>query len=719
MKKSNVFVFFIFVLLICAILPSMAYARANTRLTLEYDGKQHNYNAPEITLIINNTRIDNSQLSMPPVILDNRTYVPVRAIFESMGAVVDWKQETGEVFIGYDGSLIVLRINDKNIYIDGTPKQTDVPPRIVNGRTMVPVKFISEAIGFNVDWNENTRTVSLNNTGIFMPESPENEPTADTDDDPLTVLPSQKQIKAIDVSKSAISAVDLPETKITGITLPSSAMPNEFIISANSGISKVVKTTVGDDRLVLDIYNAELSLPKSEYAVSGNSFVARIRTGQNQITPEKISRIVFDLTESFSYSISISDDRKQITVRLEQNKITNISFSTDGEKDYIYITGETAPVISMFTLGNPMRLVIDLPLGLISEDSLTNEGVMTSSIRTGQFEPSVGRIAVDLKSMPDYTSTSSGNVTTVIISKPTYFNIGYDYDNKKIVIPKSAIPYMNANSFLHNDEYNKLKYTLILDGDYSNELGYGLFNIKDSLINSVEIRTVNGRTQLSINENTILAYKITETESEFCIIPVNPKEIYSKVLVLDPGHGGKFPGSSGNGIIEKELNLKIAQKVLNLLEADGRIKVYMTRLDDVHLADELSAELLKRSAIANSIGDLFVSIHNNSFTPASNGTETYYCVTNNNSVGGINSAKAAEIIQRNMLKYLGSYDRKVKTDDFSVLRYNKIPSVLVEVGFLTNVEEASKLATNEYQDKAAAALFESIIEIFEIYTPSR
>lgn len=97
-------------------------------------------------------------------------------------------------------------------------------------------------------------------------------------------------------------------------------------------------------------------------------------------------------------------------------------------------------------------------------------------------------------------------------------------------------------------------------------------------------------------------------------------------IVIDPGHGGNDPGATGNGLIEKELNLDVALRLRDLLEADtgdpnggGSWQVVMTRTSDVDVS------LQARVDIANSWpADRFVSIHHNAFSsPAANGTETY------------------------------------------------------------------------------------------------
>jgi len=100
-------------------------------------------------------------VDVPPTIIDGRTLVPVRAIFESLGVEVDWDESTRTV-IGTKGSIkIELPIDNKYAKKSGQNIELDVPATIIDGRTLVPTRFIAESLGCNVDWDGNTRTVII------------------------------------------------------------------------------------------------------------------------------------------------------------------------------------------------------------------------------------------------------------------------------------------------------------------------------------------------------------------------------------------------------------------------------------------------------------------------------------------------------------------------------------------------------------------------------
>ncbi len=97
----------------------------------------------------------------PPIIEDGRTLVPLRAIFEALGADVGWDGETSTVTAQKEQAKIELQIGSRAAYINNQPVELDVPGRIVNDRTMVPLRFVSEALGARVDWDGSARTVQI------------------------------------------------------------------------------------------------------------------------------------------------------------------------------------------------------------------------------------------------------------------------------------------------------------------------------------------------------------------------------------------------------------------------------------------------------------------------------------------------------------------------------------------------------------------------------
>ncbi len=214
-----------------------------------------------------------------------------------------------------------------------------------------------------------------------------------------------------------------------------------------------------------------------------------------------------------------------------------------------------------------------------------------------------------------------------------------------------------------------------------------------------------------------------------------------QVVVIDPGHGGMDPGTSSKWSVEKAVVLDVALKVRKILE-DNNVKVIMTRDNDTFLT------LAQRSAFETPERNLFVSIHANSAPVASaSGIETWVfgkpldpnyinlAIQENGSgaQGQALTEKArktaddiagqilretqfnfsmtlADDVQQHLISATGATDRGVRKNLFYVLRTARIPSILVEIGFVTNPTEGPDLRASNYQEKLAQGLASGILE---------
>ena len=100
-------------------------------------------------------------LDTPPVIVSGRTLVPLRAIIEGLGGAITWVPETRSVEVGFNGTTLLLQIGNRTAVVNGEAVTMDVPAAIMNGRTMLPVRFVSEHLGADVQWEELTKTVTI------------------------------------------------------------------------------------------------------------------------------------------------------------------------------------------------------------------------------------------------------------------------------------------------------------------------------------------------------------------------------------------------------------------------------------------------------------------------------------------------------------------------------------------------------------------------------
>ena len=112
----------------------------------------------EISVFINGTRIEFDQ---PPIMESDRVLVPLRAIFEALGAEVDWEEVTSTVTAKKNGIEIILQIGSNILFRNGEEIELDVPPKIVNDRTLVPIRAVSEGLGARVEWDGDALAVRI------------------------------------------------------------------------------------------------------------------------------------------------------------------------------------------------------------------------------------------------------------------------------------------------------------------------------------------------------------------------------------------------------------------------------------------------------------------------------------------------------------------------------------------------------------------------------
>ncbi|MEW6173362.1 MAG: N-acetylmuramoyl-L-alanine amidase [Bacillota bacterium] len=190
-----------------------------------------------------------------------------------------------------------------------------------------------------------------------------------------------------------------------------------------------------------------------------------------------------------------------------------------------------------------------------------------------------------------------------------------------------------------------------------------------------------------------------------------PYAVTGKIIVLDPGHGGRETGAIGSkGLLEKDVNLTVAELAAQELRRRGA-QVYLTREADVDV------DLYARGPMANSLGaDVFVSVHANANVRASeSGTSTYWYAPASDPLLGAQRAKRellALCLQKALIENLKRKDLGLYTANFVVLRTSSMPSALIETAFVSNPEEEQLLNTSWFREAAAKAVVEGLEAFF-------
>ncbi|MFY4775412.1 SH3 domain-containing protein [Metabacillus sp. RGM 3146] len=172
-----------------------------------------------------------------------------------------------------------------------------------------------------------------------------------------------------------------------------------------------------------------------------------------------------------------------------------------------------------------------------------------------------------------------------------------------------------------------------------------------------------------------------------------------KTIVIDAGHGGYDTGTRGRYTYEKSLTLITSQLVVKKLQNEGANVIY-TRNSDTY------PTLSERAALSNkSKAGAFISIHYDSGGPAATGISTFYYTFAKDSL-------LASKVHQSVLSAVKLPDRKVSYKNLQVLRDNRYPSILIELGFLSNALEERLITTADYQDKASNGIVQGLKAYF-------
>ena len=274
-------------LLILLLLFSMAFTCNAAAREYYYDGAWHTYEGNEFSLKVNGKTL---KTSMPPIVFKDYSVVPAREVFEHLGAKVDWDGKNATVTVSYDKTEIFLRINSTIAKINGKTVTMPIEPKIINEKTMIPVRFVAEEIGLLVGFDSETDTVLI-----------DTEEVKDTMGDNIKEETEEKvKIKEI---KSRISTAKKRAT-ITIKTDKSDAEYSVFEMSEPDRIVADIKNSqnkAGIDSIKIDEYNIE-----------------KIRIGQQV----DYTRIVIDMVEMSEYDVEVDGSDIIITIALTKPQAT-------------------------------------------------------------------------------------------------------------------------------------------------------------------------------------------------------------------------------------------------------------------------------------------------------------------------------------------------------------------------------------------------------------
>lgn len=673
------------------------FAAPYINLKLSYDGKLHNYNKEIVYLYVNGKKVEN--LPMQPIIFNDSTLVPAREVFELLGAQVLWNKENSQIDIIYEGNNIKMQLDNNKATVNGVEYIMPIPPKLINAKTMIPTRFVSESIGLNVIWDGKKRIVNISNTNNTSSAENNTQSTSES------TSQSTSQNTTQQTNFGNIEFIEMPNSD-----------ENTFYISANKKIENFKMDKLDDKTYVLDIFDFKTSV-KEPFFDGYSKYVTKLSIEQK----ENFVRILFTLNEPAKYETFFEEDGKVLCVTFGGNYIKRIEKSKNLENENndilkIYTDNEikytiekiSDKIIINIKDGNPEFLIQDF-----KDTNFINEVTYSREIED------LFKIEVCLNSNVNFKDKKENNILTLEIGESfnnSTINTQQNISGNEFIIDKNTNLTINLNSIVHQDDYYNNRYILKFPTDITSLIKEGEYTLQNKLIKNVVVKNVNSKTEITLNTNQIIAVNVLEDDSKIYIKPILPKEKYKNIVVIDPGHGGHDGGTSGFGLYEKNIVLDIGNRLVNLINQDSDIKIYSSRITDMYPSFD------DRTNLGNEVGDMFVSIHVNapsvSTNTKPNGTEIHY-LNPNTSSSGLTSNIMANIFQKNLLNDIGTKDRGLKKTNFKVLRDSKIPAILCELAFITNPEDNKKLASEVYRQKFAESLYKSIKEIFNKYPSKR
>lgn len=206
----------------------------------------------------------------------------------------------------------------------------------------------------------------------------------------------------------------------------------------------------------------------------------------------------------------------------------------------------------------------------------------------------------------------------------------------------------------------------------------------------------------------IFEYRTILENDDLYVSFLSPREMYDRIVVIDPAYGGMDLGAQAGELAEKDINLEIARKLKEKLD-ESDIKAYYTRMDDVNPAEE------NRTLLANETkADMYIRIEVDSKeNEALYGTTALY--NGDYFIPGFGSIELADYLEREVVtaikgKALGL---EVAGAEEYTLKQITVPAATIKVGCISNKQEALLLGREEYQEKVAEGLYQAILKIYE------
>ena len=499
--------------------------------------------------------------------------------------------------------------------------------------------------------------------------------------------------------------------------------------SANNGLTVVFNENYNAKNNTISIYRTQSALSSDLYETTVYATEDKVQKISNNLDEAPSNTTNTDALAQIQKALNMhtSNSPEPFNLVLDREfelKSNYFLKKVDIKRGNALLSGiGNVEITAPFILNNPSRLVIDLPNTVVSQNVRNKDFALTDNdiMKIGQFEPSKARIVITTSSPEKYLSIMSiGSQSLFIGHENRLSGLKFAENNAQLTSLKST-----SSNDLSEDftvKFDKPVVPAIKKTDNNFELS--IFNIqnfdldglkraaKSTKLQTLKIEKfstnclkfvfpIKSGTQINVyehinNKQLEIKFVLPKIETKKAPTPNVPKKNTGKTIVIDAGHGGSDTGAIQQNIYEKNLNLPVALKVKDILQQKG-YNVLLTRSTDVYLSLQERVDYT-----INNKADIFVSIHANSCAkPEISGIETHYYKNID--------YELAQNVHNSMMRYVTTEDRGLFKSKLYVIRNNDIPSILLEMGFMTNGKELDDMQTEKRQDATAKAIAEGII----------
>ncbi len=611
---------------------------------------------------------------VPPTIVQGRTLLPIRAVTEALGADVRWDQPSQSVTVQKDDVTLVLKYKSNQYVFNDSIETLDVSIQMINNRIMVPLRVVGESFGYPVEWDDKTRTVTVGDqTGNAL-----NDTEVDTKDDlnaPMNSDGPESLTGVVSVKTMAAAVYDKPST--SGEIIHEAKNEDRFDAIAKQGQWYKIILPTGREAWIAEW----LVNYKSTDEMSQNTSPS-VKPAEPAVTAEPSQSV------SKNNEIGVEVTAPVVNIRRGPSTSTGIVTQVHAGDRFISVGKSQGWYNIKFNDGKTWWIFGEL-VKEIDKDAVnaytTRPQVQTAVNSNNSRELKVKEVKQETGQA--YVTFNVGDAKAEVLKNTN--------EHLKVQISGINMSKAIANPVLNVAPFVDMRITKVGE---------------DQVIIDTTVKQ-NGYFRLDRRGDTFSIMAVAKHKN-------NMTGLAGKTVVISPGHGNYSNGVIDPGAIgttkrlsEVDFNTPVAIKLKNKLIASGA-KVLMVRE-----YEPVYTTLYQRAQLANdNSADAFISIHGDSApqSPSANGIGVYMYDGNLRLTSAAQSdmrKNYAQIISDEMKRATGA-NSTVRTANFAVLRENEVPSVLIECGFLSNPREEALLATDAYQEKLAQGMYNGLQKWF-------